>query len=163
MHVTSWQAVQVKLEREARKFLQEAYGLELKIPVELNGRLKNKFGRFRYYARTLQPISIELSKNYVEYQDEETVMQTLKHECIHYALFTLRRPHTDGHPIFEGELAKHGSHSTGTVEYRGKGVRYECVRCGIHFDRKRRLKGNGFGYTCSVCKSRIKFVGEIII
>jgi SprT-like protein len=163
MKVANWKAFEKKLENEARKFLMEAYGLELTVPVQVNGRLKSTYGRFVYYRSPKRPKLIEVGKNYIEHQDWKTIKETLIHECIHYALFVLGKPHNDGHPVFEAEIQKHGSHSTGTVAYRGKVVQYGCPKCKSVFSRKRRYPRNGAGYYCKKCKVDIVYLGEKFI
>ncbi|PEA25899.1 sprT domain-containing protein [Bacillus cereus] len=163
MNIQDWNAMQRKLTSEAKRFLLEAYGIELNIPVLVNGRLKRRYGQFVYNQITQQPLKIEIGKNYITHQDWETIRETLLHECIHYALFTLGKPFDDGEPLFEAELKKHGSHSTGTVKYRGKVVEYGCPRCNAIFRRKKRYPRNGAGYQCSTCKVDIKFLGEKVV
>lgn len=152
---------QKKLRLYAAKFLQEAYGIELDIPVVINGRLKSVNGRYiRYNNGT--PKSIEISKNYIEYQDWELVISTLKHECIHHALFVKGLPFRDGEELFEAELVRHGSHSTKTIKYRGKIQVYKCGNesCGILFNRRRKF---GSQMLCGACKTKIKYIGEKVI
>jgi SprT-like protein len=48
MKVTSWAVIKHKLFLEAYDFLKEAYGIELNIPIIINGRLKSTYGRFIY-------------------------------------------------------------------------------------------------------------------
>lgn len=163
MQVECWKSMEEKLERNAREFLMEAYGIELKIPVVINPRLKKVYGRFRYYKNRKESIRIEMSKNYIMYQDWKTIYETLKHECIHHALYELDKPYRDGDSYFESELKKHGSHSTGTVEYKGKVVEYICTGCNRISRVKRRYPRNGAGYVCGRCESPIKFHGEKIL
>lgn len=165
MRVLDWKAMERKLESDAREFLLEAYGLELKIPVVVNSRLKSTYGRFihRDIRNTRQSLRIEMGKNYIEHQEWQTIYETLKHECIHYALYELGKPYKDGHPLFESELKKHGSHSTGTVAYRGKVVQYGCPCCNKVWSKRKKYPRNGAGYRCPKCKEQIKFLGEKII
>ena len=164
MKTFDWKAVERKLNNMAKKFVKEAYGIELVIPVRVNGRLKSAHGMFRYYANTKKkhPLFIDISKTYIEYQDWKLVESTLKHECIHYALYMLGKPFKDGHPVFEGEIVKHGSHSTQTVPYRGKVVVYGCPKCKQEWQKKRKYPNNGKGYRCPECKEQIVFLGERI-
>jgi predicted SprT family Zn-dependent metalloprotease len=71
-------------------------------------------------------------------------------------------PHHDGHPVFEAELKKWGSHSTGTVAYHGKVVQYGCPCCKNVMNRKKRIPRNK-KYICVECKEPIVFLGEKII
>ena len=163
MVITDWKAVERKLTKDAQKFLQEAYGLTLECPVEVNGRLKSKNGRFVYSRRIKRPVKIEISKNYIQYQDWKIVIETLKHECIHYALYMLDKPFHDGHPLFEAEIQKHDSHSTGVIRYKGKVVTYECPSCKHEWRRKKKYPNNGAGYQCAKCKVQIVYTGEKIV
>lgn len=163
MMVNDWKAMQKKLENEARKFLMDAYGIELKIPVEINSRLKSTFGRFSYMKSRKQSIKIEMSKTYIENQDWQIIKETLFHECIHHACYELGKPHRDGDSYFEAELRKHGSHSTGTIRYRGKVVQYGCPKCKQVFTKKKRYPRNGLGYRCGSCKEQIEFLGEKVV
>lgn len=158
----SWSAVRRTLEVEANKFLQKAYGLNLEVPLVINSRLKSTFGRFIYNATHRTPMRIEISKNYIENQAWSTVLETLVHECIHYALFVQNLPHRDGNPVFEAELKKWGSHSTGTVKYKGKVVVYGCPACEAKFHKKRRYPKNR-QYISRCCKMPIQFLGEKIV
>ena len=163
MKISDWNMMQRKLYNEAKKFLMEAYGIELRIPVKINGRMKSKHGVFKHMCSYKKSVSIEIGKVYIENNSWETIYSTLKHECIHHALYELDKPFKDGHPYFEAELVKHGSHSTGTVPYRGKVVVYACSGCGREIKRKKRYPRNGAGYTAMCCKAPIKFVGERIV
>lgn len=163
MNIQDWNAMQRKLANEARKFIFEAYGIKLDVPVEINARLKSVYGKFKYNRQTGKPVKIEIGKNYIEHQGWETIRETLIHECIHYSLFVLGKPFDDGDDVFEAELRKHGSHSTGTVKYRGKVVEYGCPKCNAIFRKKKRYPRNGAGYQCGTCKVDIKFLGEKIV
>lgn len=162
MLVNNWLQMQKEIESEASQFLMEAYGLELTVPVVINSRLKSVYGRFIYNATHKFPVRIEMSKNYIEHQEWEIVRQTILHECIHYALYVQNLPHKDGHPVFEAELKKWGSRSTGTVAYRGKVVEYLCTGCGHVYRKKKRYPRNR-KYSCGVCSNPIKFNGEKVV
>ena len=145
----------------AKKFLKENYDMELGIPITINGRLKSVYGRFRHMGNRKQSVRIEMSRNYIEHQEWNTVVETLKHELIHYALYELDKPYRDGTAYFEAEIQKHGSHSSGTVKYKGKVQEYECQVCGRKFRRQRRYPNNARGY--SHCGTQIRYNGEKII
>ena len=159
MEYYSLVVLQKTLESFAREFLKESYGLDLEIPVSINGRLKSTYGRFIYDGATKNPLRIEIGKNYIDYQEWERVVGVLKHELIHYALFMQNLPFEDGHPVFEAELKKHDSPSTGNIKYRGKVVVYVCSGCGHEFKRKRRYSKNST-YVSGCCNKPIEFKGE---
>jgi len=161
-----WSDIKFKLEMVAIKFLKENYDLKLEVPIVLNGRLKSKFGRFihaPHNSKNRISYSIEISKNYIEYQTWENVISTLKHELIHYALYELGKPYRDGEKIFESELAKHGSHSTGTLEFKGEMNIYKCKGCGLEYRRVRKYPNNAKGYTCGDCGSEIYYDGRKLV
>lgn len=107
----------------SKKFLKEAYGLELTIPIVINGRLSSCEGYFAYNRRNNKrtPLRIEFSERYLALSmlDAEdgilSVIQLVKHELIHYACFMLNKPFSDGDEYFENELLKHGSSASGTT------------------------------------------------
>ncbi len=147
---------------EARRFLKEAYGFDLAIPVIVNSRLKSTYGRFLHYVNMKQSLRIEIGKNYIENQPWNIVLETLVHESIHYYLYEMDLPYRDGQAVFEAELRKHGSHSTGTIKYKGKVVQYRCPSCGRIMNKKKRYPRNR-RYQSGCCKAIIEFVGEKVI
>lgn len=157
MIVDSWNDIQKKLEQVARKFLKEEYDIDLDIPIVLNGRLKRIYGRYVYHNSVRKGIKIEMGKNYILNQSWENIRQTLIHECIHYALHILGKPFRDGQECFENELKKHGSHSTGTVSYRGKEYIYGCPSCGKTVRRVKRYPKNKM-LVCHYCRVSIRLL-----
>ncbi|HFK1435109.1 TPA: SprT-like domain-containing protein [Bacillus cereus] len=161
-----WSDIKFKLEMTAIKFLKENYNMKLGIPIILNGKLKRTFGRFRHAPHNQKRFShsIELSRTFIEHQPWENVLSTLKHELIHYALYELGEPYRDGEKLFESELAKHGSHSSGTVRFRGEVNVYKCIGgCGTEYRRVKKYPNNAEGYECGVCGSAIYYDGKISI
>lgn len=146
----------------ASRFLKEAYNMELEIPIVINGRLKSSFGRFIWRKSDKKPLRLEFSKNYIMHHEPIKILGTIKHECIHYALFVKGLPFRDGDDYFEKELIKHGSHSTGTSEYKGKVVVYGCPDCETTYNRRRKYPKNK-RYLSHCCKSVIVYLGEKII
>ncbi|MGE6347973.1 SprT-like domain-containing protein [Bacillus mycoides] len=163
-----WSNVKFKLEMLAIKFLKDNYDMKLGIPIILNGRLKTTYGKFVHANRNSKKRAsrrIEMSKTYIEHQPWDIVVETLKHELIHYALYELGKPYRDGESLFESELAKHGSHSTGTIVFKGSLHIYKCKneQCGNVFERHRRYPKNGEGYTCADCGSYIYYDGRKLV
>lgn len=66
-------------------------GVEIKVPIELNGRLKSCLGRVSYKwadkgCTKVVPTKIEFSKNYVTNASDAQVIQTCIHEITHYII-----------------------------------------------------------------------------
>lgn len=150
---------QYQLEMYAKKFLKDNYNLEMEIPLELNGRMSKTLGWFRYTQyRDGRKIAnrIQLNKHFVENNDPITVVDVLRHELVHYALFMLGKPNSDGHPVFENELKRLGIVSQDTInkyEIKSKPKRvtiYECVNCGHEYKRSRALPHDGKYHSCGI-------------
>ena len=142
----------------ANSFLGENYGMTLSVPLKINGRLKRTVGYFKYTVERpteyKEAKSVELSKIFVENNKKEIVLDVLKHELVHYALFMQGKPNSDGHPVFENELRRLGIVSQDTInKYNIKSEVhvYECSNCGLKFHKTRRLKHNGRYHCCGKC------------
>jgi len=68
-----------QLIKVAEDFLQTAYQLQLKIPIERNNRLRTTQGRY-VIKHDQTPLKIELSGNTLDYGTEEAIIGVLKHE-----------------------------------------------------------------------------------
>lgn len=141
------------IESYCRKFLNENYNVDLKIPVELNNRFTATLGCFNTNKKN-EAISLEFSKKYYNHASKEDFIKLMKHECIHYALFTLGLPCEDGHPVFEKEIKKHDSNPTGTVDFRTmRNVRVYKCNC-REFVFKQTISAS----RCSKCDANLKYV-----
>ncbi|AYP68141.1 SprT-like family protein [Bacillus phage vB_BcoS-136] len=165
--LTEWQ-----LKMYAEKWLMDNYGMKLTVPLKLNGRLKTTCGRFVYikYAsnRPNEPKIIELNKYFFENNEPIVVLDVLRHELIHYALFMLGKPHRDGHPVFENELKRLGVVSQETIDkynIKSKPVNisvYECLDCNHEYKLKRALRNEGRNHRCT-CGGRLKNLGKRLV
>lgn len=130
MNNNQLQMSQHEIEVYAKQFLKEAYNMALNIPIVINGRLSSTLACYVTIGsgKNEKPIRIEISKKYLMYGNLEDIKQTIKHELIHHIMHLQGKPFNDGHPEFEAELIKQGSHSTETVDFKMyRNVRvYEC-------------------------------------
>lgn len=110
---------QNSLEDMCREFLIKEYGVSLTIPVKINNRLSRTLGRFVISAGGINN-RIEFAGRLLKYGTDKQVISVLKHECIHYALYELKRDFKDGQKDFENELIKHNSDSTNMITIKGK-------------------------------------------
>lgn len=147
-----------ELEIEARNFLREIFDMDLYVPVVISKQMRSTFGSFRYYKDSNEPIDIRISYNLIENYSREDILGTLKHECVHYALFMMGKPFSDGDYFFEQTLRIYGIPATRTKKYRGKVHVYECDKCKSTFTRKIRRNMKGFLTRC--CNSYINYLGE---
>lgn len=142
---------QKDIEVYAKKFLKEEFNMDLKIPIELNGRLKRSFGRFLHYNYPNRngSIKIDFSKDFIAYHPIEEIISTIKHECVHYALYELGKPYRDGDKYFEDYLKKVGADPTGTKTSKSPNHHYSCNMCNHSF--KRKVRKDYSGYCCGRC------------
>lgn len=88
----------------AETFLAENFGLGLNVPLEINNRLTSTLGKVTVETnrrtREHNPIRISLSGRMIKYASRECVIDTLKHECIHYALVLKKLPFLDSDTMF---------------------------------------------------------------
>ena len=78
-----WTIERVRKELDA---LAKADGITIDVPVSANGRLRTTLGRVRSYRSTCLPIDIEFSKRLLEEGTDNDIINTVKHEYVHYFL-----------------------------------------------------------------------------
>ena len=153
-----------QLTQYARKFLADNYHMELKIPIVYNGRLQKACGRFLYYANNNpRPVKIDINKRFAEMNEYDVVLDVLRHELVHYAMWSQGKPHSDGDILFERELKRLGVVSQSTIDkYTIKSLKqvYKCTKCKCEFKRNRRLSLDGAGHRCS-CGGHIQYLGRL--
>ena len=123
-----------QLNKVAGVLSEKYWGLEFNIMVVENGRLQRSLGRAMFTVNRMTgkvtPKRIELSKNLLTNYPDEIIVDVLKHELCHWALAVQGKPYNDGHPVFENELKRIGSHSTHTISVAGNLYTVECSKCG---------------------------------
>lgn len=148
-----------RIKKEANTFLLENYQMPLQIPIERNNRLRASLGRF-VYQKLDEPVKIDLAGFLLDYGANAIIVDVLKHECIHYALFQKGLPHEDGHPYFEEELKKYGVSSTYTKKV-GVYTLYECKKCKkVGETKNNRLVKKPSNYRTVCCHGKIEIIGD---
>lgn len=163
-----------EMKKFSQTFLKTTYGIDMEIPLTINNRLKTTCGRFRYKINrrtgATSPLAVEMNGFFVKNNTKDVVVDVLKHELVHYALFTLGKPHSDGHPVFERELKRLGVVSQSTIDQytikskpRNVNV-YKCVDngCGKEYQTLRALSNNGIYHRCK-CGCKIQHLGKKLI
>lgn len=146
-------------EQTAKEFLRENYRQPLTIPITRNNRLRSSLGRF-VYDRDQRAIRIELAGFLLDYGAQSTIIDVLKHECIHYALFEKGLPHRDGEAYFEKQLQLYGVSRTKELKV-GPYMQYICGKCQQAGETKnRRLLKNPSMYRTTCCHAKIILTGE---
>src|SRR5574344_1329083 len=150
----------------ANNFLSENFdGMQLEVPIKINSRLTRALGRFKHYKAPKKPVVIELSKNMIEYYELEEILDVLKHELVHYALYMQGKRYKDGQYCFESKLKELGITRTGVYDCKGKVEVYACD-CGTYeYTRKlhKHKQYQGANYTCRQCKKHLRYIGQQIV
>ena len=95
----------------ANNFLKDEFNLELSAPIEICGRLTRTGGSFHYNSRLKKSLKIKMSERFIacallDNDGIEAILDILKHELVHHALFELDKPCRDGDYEFESTLAR---------------------------------------------------------
>lgn len=151
-----------ELEAMANEFLKEKFNMSLEVPVKLNGRLTRALGRFKYAAcRDGRKVSlvIEVAKRLNTYSPKEDIIDTLYHECIHYALLEKGIPNRDSDITFIETCNSLGVSLSGTkLSYEPK-HHYTCPSCSKKFESKKFIK-NPY---CPTCEVKCTYKGKITL
>lgn len=128
-----------QMEEFANTFLKENFNLSLKIPISVNNRLTRSLGRLLiskgYYSD--YAVRIEISGRFLKYNSKEDILDTIKHECVHYALFILKKPYTDDSYEFISTCKRLGVGLSGSKKLKAPGYTYACSQ-GCKFSSQRR-------------------------
>lgn len=112
-----------ELEAYANKFLEKNYNTNLTVPIKISGRLTSTGGYFkaRIEKGIRKPMEIQMSERFIAgalhdgQEGLEAILDTLKHELVHYVLFKLGKDFSDGDYEFESELARLDIGTSGTT------------------------------------------------
>lgn len=111
------------LEAYANKFLEKNYNTSLTVPIKISGRLTSTGGYFkaRIEKGIRKPMEIKMSERFIAgalhdgQEGLEAILDTLKHELVHYVLFKLGKEFRDGDCEFESELERLNIGTSGTT------------------------------------------------
>ena len=145
-----------ELHDHAESFLWENFNQRLKIPVNINNRLRTVGGRFRSrhngVARFDRAVDIEIAKFVCETGTKEEIFDILEHECIHYALFERKEPFGDNDRHFR-ETCKRLNVGLNHSIIKQKHV-YACPECGVVIEHYRKIP-KGYYLPCDHCNGKI--------
>lgn len=146
------------------KFLSNEFGI-LDVPtIMINGRLKTKLGKFRatVWNNSYKPdeYEIHLSKELLIdgylLKDFSQVLDVLKHELVHYALYVLGQPFRDTDKYFMDTLDRLNISHTETATLLRKLCEHKCdCRTYATTQKKNRHK-------CARCNGKLEFTGYVI-
>lgn len=95
----------------AQGFLNTNFNLDLEIPIEINGRLTKTGGYFQHARGKKMPLKISISERFMvlalvdKEEGMHAILDIVKHELVHYALYMLDKNYKDGQDDFENTLA----------------------------------------------------------
>lgn len=137
----------------SQSFLKENFNIELKVPIEVNGRLSSALGRFIINGGRAD--RIELSKNLLYNYNDTTIIDVLNHELVHYALYVLQKPYSDNDRYFIETCKRLNVSLSGVIKYKVV-YQYKCDCRVLESTRRRRLKN----YHCAMCESGFSYIGK---
>lgn len=117
----------LKFEEEMRTyanlFLENNFDMTLKIPIKIDGRLTVTGGSFHFRSseKMRESVMIKMSERFIacalhdEKDGVEAILDTLRHELVHYAMFEQGRGYKDGDIDFESKLKELGVGSSGAT------------------------------------------------
>ena len=88
--------------------LAKADGITIDVPVSANGRLRTTLGRVRSYRSTCLPIDIEFSKRLLEEGTDNDIINTIKHEYVHFFLLVTTGENHGHDYMFKAKCAEIG-------------------------------------------------------
>lgn len=149
------------LKIHADEFLERNFDMPLGVPIRISRRMKSRLGAFqiKYIRGGDVKTEIVMSHEFIEHNNEETILDVLYHECVHYALYIQGKPYRDSDALFISTLDRLGISRTRTYAYKGRSHLYECRRCRYRFSKN--IKGYEKRYICRKCRGRFSYVGEI--
>lgn len=156
--------IQKMFEKEAVYFLRNNFDLNLDIPIEINARLTRTHGYFSHTQK--KALKISMSKKFISSAvlmgEIDAVIDTLRHELVHYALFKLGKKYSDGDYEFENKLKELNIGASGMTNsskvvtrkasrYSELTPQYHCSKCGKNYFVKSGLTTNRIYVNCSGC------------
>ena len=81
------------------------------VPVEINGRLTRTLGRVKfmdYGEGHCHPTKIEFSKQLLDFSDDDSIINVIKHEYVHYYLLVETGTNHGHNAIFKKKCAEIG-------------------------------------------------------
>lgn len=148
------------LQEFAENFLSENYGLSLTHEIKINGRLTKTWGQVAYTHDYSNVVDISIAKRVIEYGNDLVVLDTVKHELIHYALWKLNKPFCDSDDYFQNELVKHGATGENEINYIGKLFEHTCEN--VNCDKVFYLNKNSVkSHICS-CDAELVVTSEVV-
>ena len=138
------------------KISSEDFGRKFKHRAFFNGRLRTTGGRYR-----LKDHDIEINPKMLTEHGSNVLIGIIKHELCHYHLHLEGKGYKHKDPEFKALLKKvDGLRYAPESKSEKPGVErfyiYECEKCEMHYQRKRRVDTARF--VCSKCRGSIKLV-----
>ncbi|WP_017186884.1 SprT family protein [Alkalibacillus haloalkaliphilus] len=142
---------QFELQQLTDQLSREYFDKPYKHHVCFNKRLRTTGGRYIPARQT-----IEINPKYLQELGIEELVGILKHELCHYHLHIEGKPYNHRSKEFKELLQKTGSPrycERLPSEKSKETYQYRCEKCGLTFNRKRRIQTSR--YRCGKCKGKI--------
>src|SRR5699024_11500011 len=107
------------IQMHADAILEGNFDMPLDIPIRISKRMKSRLGAFQIKCRDNEVVKREIviSHEFIKHNDEDTILDVLYHECVHYALYAQGRPYRDSDALFITTLDRLGISRTMTYSH----------------------------------------------
>ena len=122
------------IKEEAFQWFLEEFGYKPEIQILIDGRKQKANGVFRRYTNSrtgeLTKMNISMSGRFMRHVHVACLLKTLKHELVHYHLYTQGRDFSDGTREFEALMEKYELPSNYTKKNKAHPWYYSTNRYG---------------------------------
>jgi SprT-like protein len=141
----------ISIQSFQKPFLHKAY---------FNPRLRTTGGRYMLGSH-----DIDINRRYLDEHGMDELIGIIKHELCHYHLHIEAKGYKHGDQDFKNLLVKVGGprycSSLPNVNRRKRVLLYVCSKCGLNFERKRKIDTRK--YVCGRCRGKLRLIKEVVL
>lgn len=147
-----------ELQTLVEKVSMDSFRMPFAHKAMFNNRLRTTGGRY-----LLRSHNLEFNRRQLQYFGEAAFLKIIKHELCHYHLHLAGLGYRHRDPDFKALLRRVGGTRfcgliPGTENQVSTSYRYQCLKCGNAFERKRRM--NIKRYVCALCGGHLRLIAD---
>ncbi|WP_201716580.1 SprT family protein [Rossellomorea arthrocnemi] len=141
----------ISIQSFQKPFLHKAY---------FNPRLRTTGGRYMLGSH-----DIDINRRYLDEHGMDELIGIIKHELCHYHLHLEGKGYKHGDQDFKSLLKEVGGPRFCSllpgVNRRKRVLLYICSKCGLNFERKRKINTRKF--VCGRCRGKLRLIKEVVL
>ena len=156
-----------EMKEYAKIFLRQNFNMNLRIPIKIDGRLTRAGGSFHFFSgKNKRADMIKMSERFIAcaFHDKEdgveAILDVLRHELVHYALFEQGKNFSDGDEDFENALKELEIGSSGATPESKRLSKTTNVWYSMHDMYRNSVNGKIYPYNHTIKKQ--DWIGERI-